>query len=101
MPQDNVTMDELVDVVSQVVNDAMGKTKHKADVDDAIQQVFDAEPDEFLANVMIETKGLSLSERRRIRKCAAIEAEDHSALTSGYVRRQWRNISYALKNNRR
>ena len=70
-------------------------------VDDEIQEVFDAEPDEFLAKVMIETKDLSLAERRRVRKARAIEAEDHSVLNTGYVRRQWRQISFALRSNRR
>ena len=99
----NLTPEDIKAVVDAVKDELGGQPVDvKAhEVDDEIQEVFDTEPDEFLAKVMVETKDLSLAERRRIRKARAIEAEDQVVLNSGWKATSWRRTAFALRNNRR
>tara|TARA_R100001244_G_C5117457_1_gene122677 strand:+ start:287 stop:583 length:297 start_codon:yes stop_codon:yes gene_type:complete len=96
-----MTPEELKVFVAMVAAELkVQKGSDEHEVDDDIQAFFDKEPDEFLARVSIETAGLSLSERRRIRKGYAIEADDHAQSEQGFLARKWRNVAYALRSTR-
>lgn len=72
--------------------------------DDATQAIMDAEPDEFLAEAIIEMEDKSLAERRRIGKSKAIRANLQSTLCrqnkDGFNARKWSQVAWALKNQR-
>jgi hypothetical protein len=72
--------------------------------DDATQAIMDAEPDEFLAEAIIEMEDKSLAERRRIGKSKAIRANLQSTLCrqnkDGFAARKWSQVAWALKNQR-
>tara|TARA_Y100001951_G_scaffold19442_1_gene14547 strand:+ start:56 stop:475 length:420 start_codon:yes stop_codon:yes gene_type:complete len=72
--------------------------------DDAVQDIMDAEPDEYLALAIIEMEDKSLAERRRIGKSKSIRARLQSTLCQqnkdGFNSRKWSQVAWALKNQR-
>ena len=75
-----------------------------SEVDDAAQEVMDAEADEFLAHAIIEMEDKSLAERRRIGKSKAVRANLQSTLCrqnrDGFNARKWSQVAWALKNQK-
>ena len=97
---------QLIDsgTISQSVADQLLAEHTIATADDAIQEVMDAEADEFLAKAIIEMESKSLAERRRIGKSKAIRANLQSTLArqnkDGFSARKWSQVAWALKNQR-
>tara|TARA_R100001244_G_scaffold120433_1_gene90030 strand:- start:251 stop:562 length:312 start_codon:yes stop_codon:yes gene_type:complete len=90
--------------ISQGVADQLLLEYNASVVDDAAQEIMDAEPDEFLAHAIIEMEDKSLAERRRIGKSKAIRANLQSTLSrqnkDGFAARKWSQVAWALKNQR-
>ena len=97
---------QLIDsgTISQSVADQLLAEHTIATTDDAVQEVMDAEADEFLANAILEMEDKSLAERRRIGKNKAIRANLQSQLCrqtrDGFNARKWAGVAWALKNQR-
>ena len=91
-------------VLSQGTADQIMAEYNASDVDDHIQAIMDAEPDEFLAEAINEMEDKSLAERRRIGKSKAIRANLQSTLCrqnkDGFAARKWSQVAWALKNQR-
>ena len=90
--------------ISQGTADQILVEYNASAVDDATQAIMDAEPDEFLAEAIIEMEDKSLAERRRIGKSKAIRANLQSTLCrqnkDGFNARKWSQVAWALKNQR-
>ena len=90
--------------LSQSTADQIIEEHYASEVDDATQAIMDAEPDEFLAEAIIEMEDKSLAERRRIGKSKAIRANLQSTLCrqnkDGFAARKWSQVAWALKNQR-
>ena len=91
-------------VLSQGTADQIMAEYNASDVDDATQAIMDAEPDEFLAEAIIEMEDKSLAERRRFGKAKAIRANLQATLCrqnkEGFNARKWSQVAWALKNQR-
>ncbi len=91
-------------VLSQGTADQIMAEYNASDVYDATQAVMDAEPDEFLAEAIIEMEDKSLAERRRIGKSKSIRANLQATLCrqnkEGFNARKWSQVAWALKNQR-